>query len=147
MKKIYEYIEIIKRKFWTRQAKLVVASYGKDLHVNGKIQLTPKTYLGNNVNINGMQINGDGEVHIGNNFHSGAGCTIITQNHNYDTGEAIPYDDTYIKKNTYIKDNVWLGSRVMILPEVTIGEGAIIQAGSVVTKDIPYCAIAGGGSG
>jgi len=43
-----------------------------------------------------------------------------------------------------IEDNVWLGHRVIILGGVTIGEGAIIQAGSVVVKDIPKYAIAGG---
>ena len=43
-----------------------------------------------------------------------------------------------------IEDNVWLGNRVIVLPGVTIGEGAIIQAGSVVVKDIPKYAIAGG---
>jgi acetyltransferase-like isoleucine patch superfamily enzyme len=39
---------------------------------------------------------------------------------------------------------VWLGSRVTILGGVTIGEGAIIQAGAVVVSDIPKYAIAGG---
>ena len=68
---------------------------------------------------------------------------IITQNHNYE-GEAVPYDDTYIQEKVEIGDNLWIGSRVTILPGVTIGEGAIIQAGSVVTDDTPKCAIAGG---
>jgi len=83
-------------------------------------------------------------VRIGNNFHSGPGCLIIAQNHNYDHGAAIPYDDTYIVKPVRIEDNVWIGSRVIILGDVTIGEGAIIQAGSVVTSDIAACGIAGG---
>ena len=43
-----------------------------------------------------------------------------------------------------IGDNVWLGNNVIILGGVTIGEGAIIQAGSVVCMDVPACAIAGG---
>jgi acetyltransferase-like isoleucine patch superfamily enzyme len=69
---------------------------------------------------------------------------MITQIHNYDHGNKIPYDDTYIYKDILIKDNVWLGSRVIILGGVTVGEGAIIQAGSVVVSDIPDYAIAGG---
>lgn len=69
---------------------------------------------------------------------------MITQIHNYDNGKKIPYDDTYIYKDIIIEDNVWLGSRVIILGGVTIGEGSIIQAGSVVVKDIPKYAIAGG---
>jgi len=69
---------------------------------------------------------------------------MITQIHNYDDGQAVPYDNTYIYKNISIEDNVWLGSRVIILAEARIGEGAIIQAGSVVVSDIPKYAIAGG---
>ena len=47
-------------------------------------------------------------------------------------------------KNIIIEDNVWLGDRVIILGGIKIGEGAVIQAGSVVVEDIPICAVAGG---
>jgi acetyltransferase-like isoleucine patch superfamily enzyme len=69
---------------------------------------------------------------------------MLTSNHNYDNGKAIPYDDTYINKNITIEDNVWLGNRVIILGGVRVGEGAIIQAGAVITKDVPKYAIVGG---
>lgn len=36
-----------------------------------------------------------------------------------------------------IRDNVWFGAGVQVLPGVTIGEGAVIAAGAVVTKDVP----------
>jgi acetyltransferase-like isoleucine patch superfamily enzyme len=107
-------------------------------------KITKNTTLGNNVNFNGMRISGLGKVLIGDNFHSGTECMIITSYHNYDQGAKIPYDDTYISKDVVIEDNVWLGSRVIVLGGVTIGEGAIIQAGSVVIKDIPAFGIAGG---
>lgn len=46
--------------------------------------------------------------------------------------------------NVTIKDRVWLGSNVIVLPGVTIGEGAVCCAGCVVTKDIePYTVVAG----
>jgi len=91
-----------------------------------------------------MTISGKGTVKIGDNFHSGKECLVMTSIHNYDEGETIPYDKSYITKDVIIRDNVWIGRRVIILSGVTIEEGAIIQAGSVVVKDIPYCAIAGG---
>lgn len=69
---------------------------------------------------------------------------IITQNHNYDHGAAIPYDDTYELKNVVIEDNVWFGNRVIVVGNITIGEGAIVAAGAVVSKDVPKCAIVGG---
>lgn len=137
-------IRIMLRFVFTSLVKRQAKKYGKFLRVNGYSSVTKNTILGNNVNFNGMKITGAGKVIIGDNFHSGRGCLMISQNHNYDTGKAIPYDDTYIVKDITIEDNVWLGERVIVLGGVTIGEGAIIQAGSVVVKDIPPLSIAGG---
>ena len=91
-----------------------------------------------------MKISGTAKVIIGSNFHSGKHCRIITSFHNYDSGEALPYDKTYYSRDVVIGDNVWLGEAVMILGGVTIGEGAVIQARSVVCNDIPPLAVAGG---
>ena len=134
----------IHKKYCEKTARQTVETVGSDLHIKPPTNLTNKTQLGDNVNFNGMRISGGGKVIIGDNFHSGTECLIMTQNHNYDNGSAIPYDDTYITRDVSIGDNVWLGSRVTILPGVTIEEGAVIQAGSTVTKDIPKGAIAGG---
>ncbi len=132
------------KTFYRLIVKLRVAQTGNNLHVNRFSVVSRKTYLGNNVNFNGIRISGCGKVFIGNNFHSGRECLVISQNHNYDFGKAIPYDDTYIAKDVSIGDNVWLGDRVIILGGCNIGEGAIIQAGSVVAGNIPPLAIAGG---
>jgi chloramphenicol O-acetyltransferase type B len=118
-------------------------AYFEPLKVNGNTIVTRNTVLGKNVNFNGMKMYGGGLITIGDNFHSGSECQIIAQIHNYE-GEKIPYDDTYIMKDVIIEDNVWLGNRVIILGGVTIGEGAIIQAGSVVVSDIEKYAIVGG---
>ena len=132
------------KTFYRLIVKLRVAQTGNNLHVNRFSVVSRKTYLGNNANFNGIRISGCGKVFIGNNFHSGRECLVISQNHNYDFGKAIPYDDTYIAKDVSIGDNVWLGDRVIILGGCNIGEGAIIQAGSVVAGNIPPLAIAGG---
>ena len=137
-------INKFKKKIYLHKVQRVAKSYGNNLKVNGESYVTPNTILGNNVNFNGMKIQGSGNITIGDNFHSGIECMIITSIHNYDNGNAIPYDDTIISKDVIIEDNVWLGNRVTILPGVKIGEGAIIQAGSVVVKDVPKYAIAGG---
>lgn len=129
--------------FYKIKIKRACSSYEEPLRVNGYSTCTKKTVLGKNVNFNGIKITGCGNVFIGNNFHSGSGCQIITEVHNYE-GTKIPYDDTYICKDVVIEDNVWLGNRVMVLGGVKIGEGAIIQAGSVVVSNIPKYAIAGG---
>ena len=118
-------------------------NYGKNLRVNFPCKFTKKTSVGNNCSFNGIKIMGDGNVTIGNNFHSGKQCMIMTNNHNYE-GNKLPYDDTYIVKDVVIEDNVWIGTHVIILGGAHIGEGAIIQAGSVVVGDVPALAIAGG---
>ena len=118
---------------------------GENLWLGGLTYINNNTYLGHDVNFNGMRMEGDGEVRIGNYFHSGTECLIITRNHDYNNGEKIPYDrEHHLYKKIIIEDFVWLGSRVMILPGTKIGEGAIIQGGSVVHGEIPPYAIAGG---
>lgn len=143
LKKIKKLIKRLLQIYFTKRVKNRCGSYKLPLKVNAKSNVTSKTFLGKNVNFNGMSIVGGGRVSIGNNFHSGPECLMITQIHNYE-GTKIPYDSTYIYKDINIEDNVWFGSRVVILGGVRIGEGAIIQAGSVVVRDIPKYAIAGG---
>ena len=49
-----------------------------------------------------------------------------------------------IPGNILIKKGAWIGARAIILPNVTVGEGSIIGAGAVVTKDVPpYTVVAG----
>jgi acetyltransferase-like isoleucine patch superfamily enzyme len=132
------------RKICIRRVTRQAARVGNGLKINYKSYVTNNTYIGDNAGINGVIISGLGRVTIGDNFHCGSDCLIMTQNHNYDSGRTIPYDDTYIVKDVTIGDNVWFGSRVVILPGVEIGEGAIVQAGAVVSKSIPKFGISGG---
>lgn len=132
------------RRRYTRKVRAQAAECGTGLHVNGPSTVTATTHLGSNVHMNGLEIAGGGAVRIGDNFHSGPGVLMITQNHDYDHGDAVPYGDTYILKDIAIGDNVWLGARVILMGGITIGEGAIVQAGSVVVSDVPRCAIVGG---
>lgn len=124
--------------------RMRVKSVGTDLRCTGKVHLTKHTELGDHVRFNGAWASGNGRLVIGRYFHSGDGLRIFTRNHNYDHGEAIPYDSTYVAKDVVIGDFVWIGSQVILLPGTRIGEGAIIQAGSVVHGEIPAYAIAGG---
>ncbi len=135
---------LIIRKLRERIVLSQVASHHGEIFIGGYTRLSNNTYLGKNPSFNGMIINGIGKVVIGDNFHSGTDALIITSIHNYDYGKKIPYDETHIEKPVIIQDNVWFGDRVTILGKVTIGEGAIVQAGAVVVKDVPSGAIVGG---
>ena len=129
---------------WTRQI-YKQCECGKDLWCGGPTFLNDKCELADRVCFNGCQVHGTGKLKIGCSFHSGIELLIITSNHNYDNGKHIPYSPKdNIAKDVVIGDAVWCGSRVTILPGTHIGNGVIIQAGSVVHGDIPHCAIIGG---
>lgn len=113
------------------------------IRVLGYTKVNGKTEIDDNTIINSMQVIGSGVCLIGKYCHLATGLTIITMNHNY-KGDGIPYDDTDIEKPVIIEDFVWIGAHVTILPGVTIGEGAIVQAGSVIRKNVPPLSMVGG---
>ena len=133
-----------RQRFFTKIVKKQINEFGENFKVNNMCRLNKSVTVKNNVNLNGMEVQGNGKITIGNNFHSGKDILLITQNHNWKDAKTIPYDDEYILTNITIEDNVWLGSKVTIIGNSTIGEGSIIQAGSVVVNDIPPLSIAGG---
>lgn len=104
----------------------------------------PNVKLSHHVNFNGCTIHGSGEVFIGRYFHSGSDLMIFTSDHNYKGASAIPYDKVRIKSKVTIGDFVWAGYHVTIMPGINIGEGAILAAGAVITKNVPPMAIVGG---
>ena len=56
----------------------------------------------------------------------------------------LPYDERVYDEPVTIGKNCWIGTRCLILPGVTIHDGAVVGAGSVVTKDVPPLAIVAG---
>ena len=141
--RIADIIYKLRGDFYTWRAKRHLGSYGDYLRVNSNCSLGGNVFVGNHVNFNKVDVKGSGRVTIGDYFHSGFGCLIETQSHNYE-GTRIPYDHTFKKYNITIKDFVWIGDRVLICGNVIIGEGAIVAAGSVVVKDVPdNCVVAG----
>ena len=102
----------------------------------------------------------DDYVYIGNHnsFYADAGifigegsvisdnCEIRTANHNYNSPDLkwLPYDERGYDAPVTIGKNCWIGTRCLILPGVTILDGAVVGAGSVVTKDVPPLAIVAG---
>ncbi|WCE29335.1 sugar O-acetyltransferase [Vibrio sp. SCSIO 43137] len=99
--------------------------------------------LGENSYINsGALILDNGKVTIGNHVMIGPRVQIYTAAHSLDAGERIAGDE--VAKPVTIEDKVWIGGGAIILPGITVAEGAIVGAGSVVTKDVkPYDRVAG----
>jgi acetyltransferase-like isoleucine patch superfamily enzyme len=97
-----------------------------------------------NINRNCMIWAGDNaKVIIGKDCLTGPGVTIIASK--YDVkGRNIVRSYPPFERDIIIEDDVWLGANVVVLPGVKIGKGAIVGAGSVITKDIPPYAIVTG---
>lgn len=94
--------------------------------------------VGKNVFINACcKFQDQGGITIGNGVLIGYNVTLATLNHD----ERPKFRQNIYPKPIKIGDNVWIGSNATILQGVDIGDGAIIGAGSVVTKDVPKNAI------
>ncbi len=81
-----------------------------------------------------------GGIIIGDDCLIGHNCTICTVNHSKDPGRRADMTCSPV----IIGDKVWIGANVTILPGVTVGHGAIIAAGAVVTRDVAPETIVGG---
>ena len=92
------------------------------------------TQIGKNVFINhACSFLDMGGITIEDNVLIGPKVNLITENHPLDTADR----RALICKPILIKRNAWIGAAVTILPGVTIGENAVVAAGSVVSKDVP----------
>jgi len=87
---------------------------------------------------------GHGGLEIGNNCLIAAHVVFVPENHRFDQSDLLIREQGVIQKGICIEDDVWVATRVVVLDGVTIGRGAVIGAGSVVTKDIPAYAVAYG---
>jgi acetyltransferase-like isoleucine patch superfamily enzyme len=115
--------------------------------INSKYVYEEKISLGNNVYIgHHANFDGAGGIEIGNGVIFAPEVIIYSRTHNYDSDnlKALPFDHIMLISKVIIQDYVWIGRRVIILPGVTIGTGAVVGAGSVVSKDVPpYAVIVG----
>lgn len=112
----------------------------------------PQIIIGDNVTVvDFVHIGATNYVEIGNNVLMASKIYLSDHNHgsyngNNQTSPHLPPQQRYVSndKKVVISDNVWIGEFVSILPGVTIGQGSIIGANSVVAKDIPPFSIAVG---
>ncbi len=103
--------------------------------------------IGNRVALNYMvHINADngGRIKIGNNVIIGPNSILRASNHRFDRTNIPMRDQAKTPGYITVEDDVWIGAGVVVLPNVTIGKGSVIGAGSVVTKDIPAFSVAVG---
>ena len=110
------------------------------LHRHCKFFHVGKIKVGKNSDVNfGCYLDNRRGIYIGDNVGIAHNTKIYTLGHDLD-------DPKFATKGApvHIKDNVFIFSNAMIMPGVTIGEGAIVLAGSVVTRDVEAWTIVGG---
>ena len=88
----------------------------------------------------GCRFQDQGGITIGDDALIGHNVVIATLNHATDPAERATTEPAPVR----IGNSVWIGANATILPGVTIGDGAIVAAGAVVTKDVPPNTIVGG---
>ena len=117
---------------------------GKNVNIESSATFSSKVTLGD---YSGIGINAKiyGTCHIGRYVMMGTDVTIITRNHRFDRTDIPMMEQGFEEERpVYIGNDVWIGDRALILPGVHVGDGSIIAAGAVVTKDVPpYSIVAG----
>jgi maltose O-acetyltransferase len=108
----------------------ITISNPKNVHVGGRVSFASYVHIW-----------GYGGVYIGNDVMIGSHTSITSATHDYT--KEIMFNEM-ITKPVVIEDNVWIGANCVILPGLKIHSGAVIGAGSVVTKDVPMDTIVAG---
>ena len=119
---------------------------GRNLYILGAgVDVTRNTVIGDGAGFGkNVKIRGDGPVFIGKRAAIAEDSIIYTQIHDYDHSDVLPFGWGFTYPATRIEDYAWVGLRSIVLPGAQIGEGAIVQAGSVVMGKVPPCAIVAG---
>jgi len=152
--------------FWKIFLKVNGGSLGKNVNIYEGVKLASRRecpiHIGDRVSIEKgviISTSGSGKISTGNNVYIGEYC-VLTSNQEIEIGNNVlisPHNDIVdfnhiykdisrpvneqgtIAKKITIEEDVWIGSGCKILMGVTIGKGAVVGAGSIVTKDVSPC--------
>jgi acetyltransferase-like isoleucine patch superfamily enzyme len=162
MSKIQKYLKIIFSKIFWFQVRQAIAlfftdnvwgimhlgAYGKSTNVRPSASLanSHNIFLGENVHVQRhvyIWAGKNSKITIGDNTIIGPGSFITSDNHGTRRNQLIR-EQPGNEQDIIIGSDVWLGAYSIVLAGVTIGDGAVIAAGSVVTRNIiPYTIVAG----
>jgi maltose O-acetyltransferase len=127
------------RRFVMRLGGATIGN-GSSVHMNARFFSLKNLRVGKDTIIGyGVFLDGREEITIGDHVDIASEVMIYNSEHDLDS-------DTFSAENgaVVIEDYVFIGPRAIILPGVTIGRGAAVAAGAVVTKDVDEFAIVGG---
>ncbi len=101
--------------------------------------------LGKNCTLQpGCFLGGAGGIEIGDNVRIAPGVKMFSYDHNFSNREIPIYEQGIVLGKIIVENNVWIGSDAILTKGVKIGEGSVVAAGSVITRDVPrYTIVAG----
>lgn len=118
---------------------------GTSISTGVRLLCPQKICVGKHVGITrDVTLDGRGGLKIGDDTMIGFESVILTSTHNSNKKDIPIRKQGMFSTPVKIGKNVWLGTRTIVLPGVTIGDGAIIGANSVVSKDVLPNTIVGG---
>ena len=133
-------------RIWYLSKILKIMSYDQNSKFEYKIYISDAKHikLGSFVRINENTFL-QGEVKIGNYVMIAPNVSVYSKTHrHHDISTPMVLSGETQTKTVVIEDNVWIGINAVILPGIRIGQGAIVGANSVVTKDVEPFSIVGG---
>jgi acetyltransferase-like isoleucine patch superfamily enzyme len=104
----------------------VIAHRGKGITIGDRTGISARAYLA-----------GQGGISIGNDVIMGPNVQIFSENHAFSDLDLTIKEQGVTKQAVAIGNNCWLGGGTTVLAGVTIGDGCVVAAGSVVTKSFP----------
>lgn len=110
------------------------------LSIDGKITIGENTFINNHCQF----INKHSNIEIGKNVLIAMNVLFITPNHTSKQKNIPVRWQKEVYKSIIVDDDVWIGANAIILGGVTIGKGAVVGAGAVVTKNVAPMSIVGG---
>ncbi|WP_218938816.1 acyltransferase [Priestia megaterium] len=138
----YQPLGSLGKRFRYYCAKRIAKEIGENCIIEKGCSIGKNVSLGHYASV-GIRCSVQAETRIGNHVMMGPECLIYTINHKFNKDELI-FEGYTKREPVIIEDRVWIGARCIILPGVTVGKGATVGAGAVVTKNVPpYTVVAG----
>lgn len=106
---------------------------GEGLKIGSNSNIGPYSYIGCS-----------GKIEIGSQVMISPRVSIYAENHNFDNAEEPMKEQGVTRGYVKIEDDCWIASNSVILSGVTIGQGSVVAAGSIVTKDVPPFSVVAG---